>query len=250
MQDSETVLERLKELPQPPADGVVKGIDIDPAAAALVQDLDAYPHAFVLACISDRQVPTNRAWELPWRLGRRVGGFEIETLRSLSPEQWSDALTNPKALHRHHRTMAENLRLAIELICDRYDGDAARIWNDGCSSGTAVRRFQQFRGVGFKISNMAVNILVRDFGVEFADLSAIEVAPDVHVQRVFRRLGLVAPDATLEDVAERARQLIPEWPGMLDWPVWEIGATWCHATAPSCNACPMSSVCPSAGTLS
>ncbi|WP_420634306.1 iron-sulfur cluster loop [Candidatus Palauibacter sp.] len=250
MQDSAKVLERLKQLRQPPADSVVKGINIDPDAAALVQDLDAYPHTFVLACISDRRILTNRAWELPWRLGQRVGGFEVERLRSLSPEEWSVAVTDPTPLHPLPPTMAENFRLAIELICDRYDGDAARIWNDGCNSRTAVLRFQEFRGVGFKISNVAVNILVRDFGVELADRSALDVAPDVHVQRVFGRMGLVAPDASLEDVAKRARQLSPEWPGMLDWPVWEIGATWCHAASPSCDACPLSSVCPSAGTLS
>ena len=80
--------------------------------------------------------------------------------------------------------------------------------------------------------------------------SALEVAPDVHVQRVFGRLGLVGPEASLEEVMCRARQLNPEWPGLLDWPVWNIGATYCHAAAPACDACPMSSVCPSAATLS
>ena len=250
VRDPEKVVERLKQLAKLPANREIKGINIDPPAAALVQDLDAQPHAFVLGCIADRQVPADRAWELPWRLGQRVGGFEIGRLRSLSPEEWWVALTDPTPLHRLHKTMAKSFRLAIESVCDRYDGDAARIWNDGCSSWTAVRRFRDFHGVGVKIANMAVNILARDFGVTLTDLSALEVAPDVHVQRVFGRLGLVEPDAHLEDVMYRARQLSPEWPGLLDWPVWQIGSTWCHAAVPECDACPMSSVCPSAGTLS
>lgn len=85
MQDSAKVLERLKQLAKLPANREIKGIDIDPPAAALVQDLDAHPHAFVLGCVADRQVPADRAWELPWRLSQRVGGFRNrETAKSFA----------------------------------------------------------------------------------------------------------------------------------------------------------------------
>ena len=40
----------------------VSGIDIEPAARALVNDLERYPHAFVLACIADRQTKADIAW--------------------------------------------------------------------------------------------------------------------------------------------------------------------------------------------
>ncbi|WP_420462731.1 iron-sulfur cluster loop [Candidatus Palauibacter sp.] len=247
MNDPIEVLNRLKQRAKLPANREIKGIDIDPPAAALVHDLDHRPHAFLLGCIADRQILASRAWELPWHLSQRIGGFGIDRLRHLSPEEWSAAMSRPTPLHRFHKTMAENLRLAIELVCDRYDGDAARIWNDGSSSWEALRRFREFRGVGVKIANMAVNILVRDFGVTFASLTALDVAPDVQVRRVFARLGLVHPEPSREDVMYRARELNPEWPGLLDWPVWEIGKQWCHAPAPACHACPMESVCPTVG---
>ena len=247
MSDPAKILERLRKRTKLPAERQIKGIDIDPRAAALVHDLDRRPHAFLLGCIADRQIPAKRAWELPWHLSQRIGGFAIKRLRCLSLEEWSTALSQPTPLHRFHKTMAKDLRLAIKRVCDRYDGDAARIWNDGCSSWEALRRFHEFHGVGVKIANMAVNILVRDFGVTFASLTALDVAPDVQVRRVFARLGLVHPEPSLEDVMYRARELNPEWPGLLDWPVWEIGTTWCHASVPACDACPMASVCPTAG---
>lgn len=251
MRDPTPVVDKLKERAKLlPADGKIKGIYIQPEAAALVHDIVRRPHAFVFGCIADKRVPTNRAWELPWKLSQRVGGFEIDRLRRLTRDEWSAALKRPTPLHSFPNRMAKSLRLAVKLICDRYEGDAARIWNDGCSGWVAVRRFREFDGVGDKIANMAANILVRDFGVTFADLSALEVAPDVHILRVFGRLGLVPSDAAQEsdaakkEVMYRARELNPEWPGYLDWPVWEIGKEWCKAGAPKCNACPMKSVCP------
>ena len=37
--------------------GGVSGITVEPAARALVNDLDRHPHAFVLACIADWTCP-------------------------------------------------------------------------------------------------------------------------------------------------------------------------------------------------
>lgn len=244
--DPARILDRLRERAKLPANCEIRGIDIDRRAADLVHDLDHRPHAFLIGCIADRQVRASRAWELPWHLGQRIGGFEIDRLRQLSPHEWSTELRQPKPLHRLHKTMARSFRLAVELVCDRYDGDAGRIWNDTPDGWEVLRRFHEFHGVGVKIANMGVNILVRDFGVTFASLVAFDVAPDVHVRRVFHRLRLVHLKPSPEDVMYRARELNPAWPGLLDWPVWEIGKKWCHESVPACDACPMASMCPTA----
>lgn len=41
----------------------------EPPADALVSNLEDYPHAFVLACIMDRQIQATRAWLIPY-IGR------------------------------------------------------------------------------------------------------------------------------------------------------------------------------------
>jgi hypothetical protein len=47
---------------------------------------------------------------------------------------------------------------------------------------------------------MAANILAREFKISFADYFSIDISADVHVRRVFARLGLCTADATVEQV--------------------------------------------------
>jgi endonuclease III len=76
----------------------------------------------------------------------------------------------------------------------------------------------EFNGIGSKIASMAANALARDFKVPFRDYYSIDISADVHVRRVFGRLGLPSPDATVEQLIFRARALHPQFPGLLDFP--------------------------------
>jgi len=61
-----------------------------PEADNLLNDLDRYPHAFVIACVMDRQIKTEKAWLIPYELQKRLGSFEFAELASLarsSPEK-------------------------------------------------------------------------------------------------------------------------------------------------------------------
>ncbi len=55
-----------------------------PAANDLLNDLDHHPHAFVLACVMDRQVRAERAWQIPYVLSQKLGGFDFAMLKRLS----------------------------------------------------------------------------------------------------------------------------------------------------------------------
>lgn len=68
------------------------------------------------------------------------------------------------------------------------------------------------------------------------------IKPDVHVIRVFKRLGLIS-EKDEELALKSARRLNPEYPGALDGPVWYIGKHICTQT-PRCGSCPMEEVCP------
>jgi endonuclease III len=101
-------------------------------------------------------------------------------------------------------------------------------------------------GVGPKIGNMAVNILARDFKVSFEDYLSIDISADVHVRRVFARLGFCRYDATVEQVICKARALYPEFPGMVDLASWEIGRNGCESCVPKCVSSYMKDLCPTA----
>ena len=64
--------------------------------------------------------------------------------------------------------------------------------------------------------------------------------------RGFVRLGLVSPNATIDEVIYRARSLYPDFPGLLDLPAWDIGRKWCRPGLPLCGNCYMQQVCPTA----
>lgn len=216
----------------------------NPAADALLNDLQGHPHAFVLACTMDRQISAERAWHIPYLVSLKLGDFSFATLRKLSLREIRKLLTKPEPLHRFTDIMPQVFHAAVQHIATEYGGNASAIWLDRPSSARVVFRFLQFRGVGPKIATMATNILARNFKIPFADYYSIDVSADVHVRRVFARLGLVKDGARLEDVIYCARALNPDFPGLLDFPAWEVGRKWCRPKQPLCDQCYMKPECP------
>lgn len=214
-------------------------------ADALLNDLANYPHAFVLACVMDRQIKAERAWAIPYRLAQSLGDFSLERLLQVTPAKLK-ALIVRLQLHRFPDTMSRNFSEAVRYIHLAYDGRADRIWQGRPPSAEVVFRFLQFEGVGPKIATMAANILARDFKVPLADHFSIDISADVQVRRVFQRLGLVGEGAGTDAVIYRARALHPEFPGLMDFPAWEIGREWCRPINPDCRLCYMRTLCPTA----
>jgi len=220
----------------------------DSQADTLLNDLDRHPHAFVLACVMDRQVKAERAWLIPHLISKKIGGFSMRRLSALSRGEVARLMRKPDPLHRFVEMMATHFYSAVQRIRTAYDGNAAKLWEGKPSSAEVVYRFLEFDGVGPKIATMAANILAREFKVPMADYFSIDISADVHIRRVFARLGLCPKDASVEQVIYRARALNPAFPGMMDLPCWEIGRTWCKSRRPECAGCYMKDVCPSSET--
>lgn len=212
-------------------------------ADELLNNLDEYPHAFVIACIMDRQMKAEKAWCIPLYLKQRIGNFDFPSLARLSQAEVERLMREPTSLHRFPEMMAANLHSAIRLIEARYGGDASMIWAGRPSSAAIVRRFLEFRGVGQKIATMAANVLVRDFRVPVSDRYSIDISVDIQVRRVFSRMGFVDEGASAEFIIYRARELHPEYPGIFDLVLWELGRTVCLPKQPSCDRCRWSALC-------
>lgn len=207
-----------------------------------LNDLDHYPHAYVLACLMDRQIKSEKAWEIPYRICDLLGTCELKELAEIPENVYIDTFEKYK-LHRFNTNMAKIFYGALVRINDCYEGDAAKIWNNNPSSATVVYRFLQFDGSGVKIATMAANILVRQFRIPFSDYYSIDISPDVHVRRVLSRLGIVDENATNDLIIYKARELFPEFPGIIDFSCWEIGKTWCHPNKPDCANCLVKEEC-------
>jgi endonuclease III len=174
-----------------------------------------------------------------------LGTFSMKDLARVSPQELQSLISNPP-LHRFPAVMGDLFYKGVQRIAHHYSCDAARIWKDRPSSAEVVYRFLEFEGIGPKIATMAANILARKFKIPFSDYFSIDISVDVHVRRVFERLGLCPENASTEQIIYKARAIHPEFPGILDGSIWRIGKTWCAAGAPKCANCYMQDLCPTA----
>ena len=249
MTDQTEIIAQLLELGRRLAVPACQPVDFGTGEEAntLLNDLENHPHAYVLGCIADFMVKAEGAWRVPYEMQQRLDGdLSIAALAGLSEQQLADVLTTPTDLSPYPEKLAHRIRLAVDRIQTHYHGDASRMWQGSPASDEVVYSFLGFEGVGLKIATMAANILVRDFHIQFADHWAIDISVDSQLRRVVKRLGLVDPDASDEQIVLRARALNPSYPGEFDLPCSEIGRTWCHPKKPECTKCPMGSLCPKA----
>ena len=210
-----------------------------------LNDLENYPHAFVLACLMDKKIKAERAWAIPYKIYKELKSFDIYKLKEKGKGYYKD-LFNKNKFHIFNNDMAEVFYNGICRIIDKYEGKANKIWNDNPSSATVVYRFLEFDGCGIKIATMAANILARQFKIPMKDYYSIDISPDVHIRRVLYRLGFIEKNAKVERVIYKARELNPEYPGLIDYLCWEIGKNYCKPKFKDCKCenCFMNEVCP------
>ncbi|WP_346678059.1 iron-sulfur cluster loop [uncultured Brachyspira sp.] len=199
-----------------------------------LNDLENYPHAFVLACLMDKKIKAERAWAIPYKIYKELKSFDIYKLKEKGKGYYKD-LFNKNKFHIFNNDMAEVFYNGICRIIDKYEGKANKIWNDNPSSATVVYRFLEFDGCGIKIATMAANILARQFKIPMKDYYSIDISPDVHIRRVLYRLGFIEKNAKVERVIYKARELNPEYPGLIDYLCWEIGKNYCKPKFKDCE---------------
>ncbi|MEJ5304505.1 MAG: endonuclease III [Ignavibacteria bacterium] len=200
------------------------------------------PLAFFLAVLLDQGMKAEKAWEIPYLLKQRLGHLDVFKIASISDEEIISVFMEAPKLHRFPRRMALFVKKACQHIIEKYNGKVENIWNDKPESNELHQRFLEFQGIGQKKASMGTNMLVRDFKIEIKDKRGIDVSYDIQVRRIFLRTGLVYRD-DMNLILQTARELNPEYPGILDFPCWIIGRKYCHPQNPECNKCPISNVC-------
>jgi len=208
----------------------------------LLNNLKDFPHAFFLACVMDRQIKAERAWLIPYGILEEIKSFEFSMLLRVTQEDMVEIFKR-KNLHRFNEIMGKNFYLATHKIHNNYQDNASNIWKGNPRSAVIVRRLLEFDGVGVKIATMTANILARDFKIPMKDYINIDISPDVHVKRVFKRLGFISKDASNDELIYCARELNPMYPGIFDLSCWEIGRNWCRSNKPICEECYLNKYC-------
>jgi len=232
---------RLKRIPE--TNGILHtGV---PEADKILNDLDGHPHAFLLGVIGDRQMRADRSWLIPWKIFNQIGSTDFRSLETLTPNRWKRIFLGPPSLHRFPEDVSQAYYSAVKMVSEKYNRNASNIWTGNPASAELVSRFLEFDGIGPKLATMAVNLLATRLNVPLADYYSVDISADLHVRRVFSRLGLVPERATTDQIIYRARALNPRFPGALDRPAFEVGRRWCRPKKPLCTECVLESVCPS-----
>ena len=199
------------------------------------------PFALLVAAAFDRGMPWKKAWEIPYWI-KEKGMLDAKRLAQMSGPSLAGLLESLPVKPRYGcQEGAITLKDCANLVM-QFGGDAGAIWH-GASPDEVEGRLQGIRGVGRGIASMAVRVLRDDFGMFRGQEQEIDMRPDTHVARVFKRTGL-APSGSPTDIVRAVRDLNPGFPDELDWPAWIIGQEWCHPSDPYCPGCPLATVCP------
>jgi len=207
------------------------------------------PVAFLMAASLDRGALAESVWRIPLALKEKLGHLDPRILSQMSEDELEKKLRQLDRQPRFPRQSARTIVSLAKLLATRFNGDATGIWN--CQEPpSVVQTLQEIWGVGPGIAHMVVRILLDEFGYQPSprSLQTIDVKPDTHVTRVFYRTGLTTVRSG-QACVEAARELHQEFPGLLDWPAWEIGRAWCHEHKADCVNCPLRRVCLSASSL-
>jgi endonuclease III len=175
-------------------------------------------------------------------------------------EEIGGVLDSCPRLPRYRRDAARTVKEIAQLVVREGRGDARNLWA-GRRALEVHRLLMRVHGVGEGIASMVLALLDRIFHVPLDgfDRKAMDVKADVHVVRVLIRLGVLEsqtvnprqPQASegqskaksLKHAVALTRLMHPEYPALLDAPLWVIGRTWCRASAPRCGECQMTAVC-------
>lgn len=199
-------------------------------------------NAFIIGLIADQSVKAETAWSLPYKLAKRMGTFDFNNiLNEYDESDIEKFIKNKPALHRYPSRIANYIYNAISDIVIKYDSYAENIWKNK-SASEIVSSLEQMKDISHKKASLGTLILVRDMNIDILDKENIDIAYDVHIRRLFLRIGLVNNDVQEEILAE-ARKLYPEFPGKLTTAFWTLGREMCRPTDPSCLICPLYQCC-------
>jgi endonuclease-3 len=209
-----------------------------PEAAKLVAE-DSY--AFCIATCLDRQTKADIIWTIPFDIKAALGHLDPQRIYHMSLDELGKLFASlprrPRFVNDAPKTIQELTRIVVEEC----DGDAAKIW-EGKRAVQVKRTFESIHGVGSGIANMAVLLIEQAFRVHFDDHWNMDIKPDVHTKRVLHRLGMSTAETEVAAL-EASRRMNPEFPGIVDTGLWQIGRSWCHPSNPDCQNCRVEKLC-------
>jgi uncharacterized HhH-GPD family protein len=124
------------------------------------------PLALLIAMVLDQQVPLEKAFSSPQVLAERLGHEPTaHELAQFPPEELAAVFSERPALHRFPKAMAARVQVMAQIIDDRYDGDAGRVWRGAATGGELLARLSELPGFGVYKAQILIALLGKQLGV-------------------------------------------------------------------------------------
>ena len=135
--------------------------DSDEANELIAND----PMALLVGFALDQQVTVQKAFAGPLALRERLGSLDAAAIAGADLE----AIFREKpAIHRFPGAMAKRVHDLAEHVRDRYDGDAARVWETAADGDELRANLEALPGFGeMKVKALGA-VLAKRFGLEKA----------------------------------------------------------------------------------
>jgi uncharacterized HhH-GPD family protein len=135
--------------------------DSDEANALIASD----PMALLVGFALDQQITVQHAFAGPLALQQRLGALDAATLAAADLEP---VFRVKPAIHRYPGAMAQRVHDLAVHVQERYDGDAARVWNEAADSDELRANIAALPGFGeMKIKSLG-SVLAKHFDVDAA----------------------------------------------------------------------------------
>jgi uncharacterized HhH-GPD family protein len=128
--------------------------------------LSRSPLALLIAMLLDQQVPLEKAFSGPRDLVLRLGHEPTaQELADYDPDALAAVFSARPALHRYPKAMAGRTQELCRLIVERYDGDAAQVWNGAATGQELLKRIGELPGFGPAKAQIFAALLGKQLGV-------------------------------------------------------------------------------------
>ena len=131
------------------------------------QLLAADPLALLIGMMLDQQIPMEKAFTSPSVLAERMGTERLDArkMAECDPEQFEAMFRQVPALHRFPAAMAKRVQELAKVLIEKYDGDAARVWESVDDGAELVTRIAELPGFGQQKARIFVALLGKQYGV-------------------------------------------------------------------------------------
>jgi uncharacterized HhH-GPD family protein len=177
-----------------------------PIDAAANELLSTNPLALLIGMTLDQQDKLEKAFNSPYVLAQRLGHVPTAAeLASFDTDELVAIFAKPPALHRFPKSMAGRVQEVCRALVDRYDGDAANLWQDVDSGAELVKRVASLPGFGKQKSQIFTALLGKQFGVRPPGWR--EAAGHYGEEGSFRSVADVVDGASLERVRTYKKEM-------------------------------------------